>query len=155
MLDMYRMFVLPEGKIGEKGAEMMVNLGDEMAREVVAFLDLGKNDRVIEIGFGPGIGLETLAKTVSNGGVVGIDPSELMHRLASERNKNDIIIGRTKLFKGTVEDLPFEDNYFNGAIAMDNMHFWDDPLKGLKELKTCTIAGSKTSMFVYAIFWWN
>lgn len=143
MLDMYRMFVLPEGKIGEKGAEMMVNLGDEMAREVVAFLALGKNDRVIEIGFGPGIGLETLAKTVSNGGVVGIDPSELMHRLASERNKNDIIIGRTKLFKGTVEDLPFEDNYFNGAIAMDNMHFWDDPLKGLKELKRVLLPEAK------------
>lgn len=140
---MYRMFVVPEGKIGEKGAEMMVDLGDAMASEAVAFLDLGQKDCVIEIGFGPGIGLETLAKTVSNGSVVGIDPSELMHRLANERNKNAICIGTTKLFKGTVEDLPFEDNYFNGAIAMDNMHFWNDPLKGLKELKRVLLSGAK------------
>ncbi|MFD1770124.1 class I SAM-dependent methyltransferase [Sphingobacterium suaedae] len=125
MLDMYRMFVVPEGKSGEKGAKVMVDLGDAMAREVIALLGLKEEDRVIEIGFGPEIGLETLAKTVSQGTIVGIDPSELMHRLASERNKDSIVSGKITLIKGTVANLPFDDDYFNGAIAMDNMHFWN------------------------------
>lgn len=143
MYDIYRMFVVPEGNIGEKGAKMMLDLGDAMAREAIAFINLGQKDRVIEIGFGPGIGLETLAKTVSQGNVVGVDPSELMHGLASKRNLNRINIGKTSLFKGTVDDLPFEEDYFNGAIAMDNMHFWNEPLKGLKELKRVLLSGSK------------
>ncbi|QBQ41781.1 methyltransferase domain-containing protein [Sphingobacterium psychroaquaticum] len=143
MLDMYRMFVVPEGKSGEKGAKMMVDLGDAMAREAIPFLGLGQKDRVIEIGFGPGIGLETLVKTVSQGTIVGIDPSELMHRLASERNKDSIVSGKITLIKGTVENLPFDDDYFNGAIAMDNMHFWNEPLNGLTELKRVLLPGSK------------
>jgi len=143
MLDMYRMFVVPEGKSGEKGAEMMVDLGDAMAREAIPFLGLGQKDRVIEIGFGPGIGLETLVKTVSQGTIVGIDPSELMHRLASERNKDSIVSGKITLIKGTVENLPFDDDYFNGAMAMDNMYFWSDPLRGLTELKRVLLPGSK------------
>ena len=139
---MYRMFVVPDGKSGEKGAQMMIDLGDAMAREAIAFLDLGKQDRVIEIGFGPGIGLETLAKTASQGTVVGIDPSELMHQLASERNKDSIASGKINIIKGTVQNLPFDDDYFNGAVAMDNMHFWSEPLSGLIELKRVLLPGS-------------
>lgn len=140
---MYRMFVVPEVESGEKGAEMMVKLGNAMAREAVACLELGQKDRVIEIGFGPGIGLETLAKTVSNGRIVGIDPSELMHSLAKKRNINAINSDKINLFKGTVEHLPFDDNYFNGGLAMDNMHFWNDPLKGLIELKRVLLPRAK------------
>lgn len=140
---MYRMFVVPDGKSGEKGAKMMVDLGDAMARKAITFLGLGQQDRVIEIGFGPGIGLETLAKTVSQGTIIGIDPSELMHRLAGERNKDSIVAGKITLIKGTVENLPCDNDYFNGAIAMDNMHFWNEPLKGLKELKRVLLSGSK------------
>lgn len=57
MWDMYRMFVIPEGKWGEKGAATMVGSGDAMARQAVELLELRQNDRVLEIGFGPGIGL--------------------------------------------------------------------------------------------------
>ncbi len=140
---MYRMFVVPEGKRGEEGAAMMVSLGDVMARYAIGLLDLNPTDRVIEIGFGPGIGLETLAKAVPQGNVVGIDPSELMHRLAFERNAEIIQDGRMSLLKGTIDVLPFEDNTFNGALAMDNMHFWRDPLKALKELKRVLKPGGR------------
>ncbi|MBL1410059.1 class I SAM-dependent methyltransferase [Sphingobacterium faecale] len=143
MLDMYRMFVVPDGNWGEKGAAMMVDKGDTMAIKAVALLDLTKKDRVIEIGFGPGIALEVLAKIVTDGSVVGIDPSDLMHRLAAERNIEAINKGKIALFKGTVSHLPFDDNSFNGALAMDNMHFWNDPLNGLKELKRVLLPGSK------------
>lgn len=143
MFDIYRMFVVPEGKSGERGAKMMVNLGVAMAGEAIKILELEPKDNVIEIGFGPGIGLQTLAKIVSQGTVAGIDPSELMHRLAGKRNMEAINSGQINLFEGTVEHLPFENNYFNGALAMDNMHFWTDPLKGLKELQRVLLPGAK------------
>lgn len=143
MLDMYRMFVIPEGKWGEKGAVMMIGLGDTMAIQVVDLLALTRKSRVIEIGFGPGIALEILVKTVTNGSVTGIDPSDLMHKLAEQRNIKAINTGHLALIKDTATHLPFDDNTFDGALAMDNLHFWNDPLQSLRELKRVLIPGSK------------
>lgn len=143
MLDMYQMFVLPEGEWGEEGAAMMIGFGDTMAIQAVKLLALRRKDRVLEIGFGPGIALEVLAKTLTAGSVVGIDPSDLMNRLAEERNLKAINAGQIALFKGTLAHFSFDNNSFNGALAMDNMHFWSAPLNGLKELKRVLRPGSK------------
>lgn len=143
MLDMYRMFVVPEGKWGEEGAALMVDLGDDMSKNVVELLDLQPTDNVIEIGFGPGIGLETLAKVVTNGSIVGVDPSDVMHRLAGTRNAINIDKGQLSLLKGTVAALPFADTTFDAAISMDNMHFWKNPQQGLLELKRVLRPGGK------------
>ena len=67
MLDMYRMFVRPEGAPGEFGADLMERNGRPMADQAVARLELRPTDSVIEIGFGPGLGLEALARAVPGG----------------------------------------------------------------------------------------
>ena len=137
------MFVKPEGKWGQRGASMMVSLGDTMAIQAFEHLGLTPSDSAIEIGFGPGIGLQVLANALPGGTVTGIDPSNLMHKLAAERNVKAINSGRMALFKGTVSHLPFDDNNFNGALAMDNMHFWDDPLNAIKEVYRVLMPGAK------------
>ncbi|HFK5521432.1 TPA: class I SAM-dependent methyltransferase [Elizabethkingia anophelis] len=143
MFDIYRMFVKPEGKWGQRGASMMVSLGDTMAIQAFEHLGLTPSDSAIEIGFGPGIGLQVLANALPEGTVTGIDPSDLMHKLAAERNVKAIGSGRMALFKGTASNLPFDDNSFNGALAMDNMHFWDHPLNALKEVYRVLVPGAK------------
>lgn len=135
MLDMYRMFVRPEGAPGKLGADLMERNGGPMTREVVARLNLGLTDSVIEIGFGPGLGLEALARAVPQGYVAGIDHSALMYRRASARNATAIREGRMTLIEGTVDALPFETACFDAALAVDNLHFWPDRLSGLVELR--------------------
>ncbi|SCY75440.1 Methyltransferase domain-containing protein [Flavobacterium anhuiense] len=143
MLDMYRMFVKPEGKWGERGASMMVGLGNTMAIQAVELLGLAPTDHTLEIGFGPGIGLQALANALPEGTVTGIDPSDLMQRLATERNVMAIDAGRISLIKGTASHLPFNDNSFNGALAMDNMLFWEEPLSALNEVYRVLMPGAK------------
>ncbi|QPZ62121.1 class I SAM-dependent methyltransferase [Pseudomonas aeruginosa] len=134
MNDLYKMFVLPEGPLGEQGGDLMARTGRAMAQVAVSFLTVDSTDRVLEIGFGPGVGLELLSALVSEGQVVGVDPSETMHQMALARNAGAIRLGRLSLVKGSVGALPFSDGSFNAALAIDNMHFWTDPLAGLKEL---------------------
>lgn len=74
MSDICRMFVRPEGNDGERGADLMEQYGDAMAQAAVAHLAPAPADRVIEIGFGPGLGLQVLARTLVHGHVTGVDP---------------------------------------------------------------------------------
>ncbi|MGJ4931555.1 class I SAM-dependent methyltransferase [Bradyrhizobium sp. HKCCYLS2038] len=142
MTNPYRMFVRPEGIDGERGIDLMEQLGDGMANEAVANLRLTPTDEVIEIGFGPGIALQILLQTVQQGHVTGVDPSRLMHRHAGLRNETAIRAGRIKLIEGTVDALPFAAASFDAALAMDNLHFWPDRLAGLKELRRVLRPGS-------------
>lgn len=142
MYQLNHMFVSPEGKAGELGADLMERNGGPMAQEAVARLGLGPTDRVIEIGFGPGLGLEAIAVAVPHGHVTGVDRSALMHRRAATRNATTIREGRMSLVVGTVASLPFVDVSFDAALAVDNLHFWSDRLGGLRELRRVLRPGS-------------
>ena len=113
----------------------MARMGGSMAADAVHRLAPMLSDEVIEIGFGPGVGLSTLSKAVPGGHVVGVDPSETMHRQATKRNADAIREGRISLVSGTVAALPFPDKSFDAGMAIDNLHFWPDPLAGLAQLQ--------------------
>ncbi|MDV6343026.1 class I SAM-dependent methyltransferase [Nitrosomonas sp. Is37] len=93
------------------------------------------NDRVLEIGFGPGVGIELLADSVSLGKVAGIDPSEEMLEQTKDRNATGIATGRVELLRGSVERLPFEKAMFDKALAINSMQVWPDALAGLQETR--------------------
>jgi ubiquinone/menaquinone biosynthesis C-methylase UbiE len=136
MYDMYRMFVHPDGRPGEAGARLMARTGPPMARRAAALLAIDDPAaRILEIGFGPGIGIATLAETVPRGHVTGVDPSRVMHRHAERRNAKAIRDGRVTLVEAGAEDLPFPADSFDAAMMIDNLHFWPDPLAGLTELR--------------------
>lgn len=53
---------------------------------VVSLMEVQPNDRILEIGFGPGVAIEKLSYLVTTGFVAGIDASEIMVRQARKRN---------------------------------------------------------------------
>jgi ubiquinone/menaquinone biosynthesis C-methylase UbiE len=67
--------------------------------------------------------------------VVGVDPSQTMHRHASERNADAIRDGRIVLMEGTADALPLPDESVDAAMVIDNLHFWPDRRAGLAELR--------------------
>ncbi|MCY1290785.1 Ubiquinone/menaquinone biosynthesis C-methyltransferase UbiE [compost metagenome] len=142
MYEIYHMFVLPQGKAGEAGADLMEQYGGPMAQEAVKTLGPAPTDRVVEIGFGPGLGLQSLACVVTEGHITGVDPASLMHKRAASRNADAIAQGRMSLVRATAASLPFADGTFDGALSVDNLHFWPDPLSGLQEVKRVLRIGS-------------
>ena len=100
----------------------------------VSLLDVQPSDRVLEIGFGPGIAVRELARRATRGQVVGIDHSEVMRAQAARRNAAAIRAGRVSLTVASVEDPPHFEHPFDKILAVNNMGMWPEPALRLKEL---------------------
>ena len=100
----------------------------------VSLMDVQPSDRVLEIGFGPGIAVREIARRATRGEVVGIDRSAVMRAQAARRNAPEIRAGRVSLTVASVEDLPAFDRPFDKILAVNNMGMWPEPGVRLKEL---------------------
>jgi SAM-dependent methyltransferase len=128
-----RMFGRPQGKLGKLGGIIMARTNRKMAALAIDLLGIHPSDRVLEVGFGPGVGIELLAETA--GRVAGVDPSEEMVAQATARNATAIKAGRVEIRQGSVERLPFRDEVFDCSLAVNSMQVWPDPTAGLREIR--------------------
>jgi ubiquinone/menaquinone biosynthesis C-methylase UbiE len=100
----------------------------------VSLMDVQPSDRVLEIGFGPGIAVREIARRATRGEVIGIDRSAVMRAQAARRNAAAIRAGRVSLIVASVEDRPAFDHPFDKILAVNNMGMWPEPTVRLKEL---------------------
>jgi len=100
----------------------------------VSLMDVQASDRVLEIGFGPGIAIREIARRATRGQVVGIDRSAVMGAQAGRRNAAAIRAGRVSLVVASIEDPPAFDRPFDKILAVNNMGMWSEPALRLREL---------------------
>jgi SAM-dependent methyltransferase len=119
----------------------MANRGSNIARNewAVDLLELDASDHVLEIGFGPGLAIGAMARTVTAGCVVGIDHSPVMVRTAQRRNMRAVRAGRVHLIAAGAEDLPRRElafaEPFDRILAANSIGFWPDPVEQLRSLR--------------------
>jgi ubiquinone/menaquinone biosynthesis C-methylase UbiE len=106
-------------------------------RWVVSLLDVQPTDRVLEIGFGPGIAIAELSRRVGDsGGVYGIDHSDVMLRQAARRNGAAIAAGRVTLTRASADQLPPTlGGPFDAILTVNSLGFWPAPAERLDELR--------------------
>lgn len=109
-----------DGFSGWVAAKVMERQNAYAEQEAVQRLDPQPGERVLVIGFGPGMGLHCLLKSQVQY-VVGVDPSQVMYDAASKRNSVDILGGRLKLLKCEAADLTEDYGPFDGAIAVHTL----------------------------------
>jgi ubiquinone/menaquinone biosynthesis C-methylase UbiE len=141
-----RMFGRPEGLLGRLGGVILARSNRKFAQEVVAFLNIRASEKVLEVGFGPGVGIELLARAATKGRIAGIDPSEEMIKQAAARNAAAIRTGAVDLRRGTVDSMPFEDNAFDVVLAINSMQVWLDVDAGLREIRRVLRPGGRTAL---------
>jgi ubiquinone/menaquinone biosynthesis C-methylase UbiE len=130
-----RTFGLPQGILGRLGGIVMARMNTDGGAWATDLLEIGPSDSVSEVGFGPGVAIQRLARLASAGHVTGIDASREMVAQARARNAADIQSGRVDLRHGSVESLPFADNSFDKALAINSMQVWPDAVTGLREIR--------------------
>jgi ubiquinone/menaquinone biosynthesis C-methylase UbiE len=129
----------PRGTAGSAAGWVMAHRSSNRQRNkwVVSLLDVQPADRVLEIGFGPGLAIAELARRVGvSGHVYGIDHSDVMLRQAARRNAAAIAAGRVTLTKASVDHLPPAlGDPFDAILAVNSLGFWPAPAERLGELR--------------------
>jgi ubiquinone/menaquinone biosynthesis C-methylase UbiE len=141
-----RTFGRPKGILGRLGGVIMARANQQCAAWVIDLLDIQPHDSVLEVGFGPGVGVQLLAKSASAGYVAGVDYSEEMVEQATARNVQAIESGRVDLRHGSVERLPFADNTFDKALAINSLQVWPDAVAGLREMRRVIKTGGRIAL---------
>jgi ubiquinone/menaquinone biosynthesis C-methylase UbiE len=130
-----RTFGRPKGLLGRLGGTIMARSNKKCAAWVIELLRIQSKDAVLEVGFGPGVGIQHLARSAPDGLVAGVDASEVMVAQAKARNARAIETKRVDLRHGTVDSLPFQANTFDKALAINSMQVWPDSRAGLQEIR--------------------
>jgi ubiquinone/menaquinone biosynthesis C-methylase UbiE len=144
---MENMFCEPKGALGRFGGQLM-SQDRWLPAWVLDLLEIDPADSVLEVGSGPGLGLQLAAARAHQGRAVGVDMSETMLEMAHRRNSAQIEAGRIELHLGTVEKLPFNDATFDKALTMNSLHLWPNPVAGLMEVRRTLRTGGRIAVAI-------
>ena len=125
----------------------MAFANDEPNRIAIDALKLQPTDQVLELGFGPGWGLRTIAARV-HGRVCGVDQSDRMLRQAASINEVAIRRGRVLLVKGPFNPLPWIDSTFNKILLVNVAYFFDASGRDMAEVYRVLTEGGRVVIYV-------
>lgn len=93
-------------------------------------LNIGPDDRVLEIGCGPGVAAALVCDRLTSGKLTAIDRSEKAITAAEKRNQAHIAAGKAEFRVMALEDAAL-DGRFDTVFAVNVNVFWTQPGRGL------------------------
>lgn len=103
-----------------------------LAPQVAEFAGVRGQQRVLDVGCGPGALTGELVTRLGPAAVTAVDPSEPFVAAARARNPG------VEVLQASAEHLPFPDQAFDAALAQLVVHFMPDPVAGLAEMARVT-----------------
>jgi SAM-dependent methyltransferase len=135
MKKMVKQAAMPTGRFGAFCARLMNVSHSSVTRWGLGHISINKNDMILDIGCGGGRTVNTLAKIATEGKVYGIDYSQTSVAVSTSKNKKLIEKGQVKILHASVDSLPFSDNMFDLATAVESYYFWPDLIDNLREIR--------------------
>ena len=133
-------FALPHGPLGRAAGRLMGRTNRPTAEAMVRRLGLTGSERVLEIGFGPGVALELIVHSAAS--VAGVDPSETMLAMARRR------VPSAGLRAAGVSFLPWPDAFFDRICSMNSIMLWPDLPRELAEVTRVAAEGPRAVIAV-------
>lgn len=126
-------FAKPQGKAGEFFTLAMNVINFKLYNAVYNFVPKDEGAKILDVGFGNGDMLKRLSEKL-DAQFYGIDISEDMRTASTKANAKAIAEERMFLKTAAVEDIPFEDGFFDTVYTINTVYFWQDPHKALDEV---------------------
>src|SRR5256714_9940905 len=115
----------------------------QLSAQLADLAGIERGQRVIDIGSGPGALTTELVRRLGADAVAAADPSEPFVEAARERHPGvDVRLA-------PAEDLPFDNDSFDAALAQLVVHFMADPIAGLAEMARVTHPGGVVAACVW------
>src|SRR6266851_5472163 len=94
-------------------------------------MNLALDENVLDVGSGAGWLVRLIAERVPEGRVIGMDISDEMVRRARRRY---VDVENAMFVIGSVDEIPWDANFFTRAISVESAYYWPDPARGLREI---------------------
>ncbi|MCB0972761.1 MAG: class I SAM-dependent methyltransferase [Acidimicrobiales bacterium] len=108
------------------------------ARLAVELADVGPDDRLVDIGCGPGVAVDLARRTGAE--VIGVDPASVMLRLARLRWRG----GPNVTWRvGAAEAVPVDDAWATVAWSLSTVHHWVHLGAGIDEVHRILVPGGR------------
>jgi SAM-dependent methyltransferase len=95
---------------------------------------IDQNFTILDVGCGGGRTIQKLAAQASNGKIYGVDYAEGSVAMSRKKNADSIQAGRVKIKRASVSQLPFADNKFDLATAIETQYYWPDLPNDMQEI---------------------
>jgi SAM-dependent methyltransferase len=138
----------PTGGAGSIVGWLMALVNDEPNRLAADALDLGPGERVLELGFGPGWSLRTIAARARGTRVYGVDQSARMLKQATRMNEVAVSSGRMVLVQGPFSPLPWIDEMFDKILLVNVLYFFDSDGQDIAEVYRVLRSGGRLVIYV-------
>jgi ubiquinone/menaquinone biosynthesis C-methylase UbiE len=125
----------PAGETGKLVADEMNISHYELTSWGLEKIDIKPDSIILDIGCGGGRTVNRLALLAPKGKVFGIDYSNDCVNWSIEFNKELIDSGKVEVQNASVEKIPFEDNKFDLALAVETVYFWPNLLENFSEIR--------------------
>jgi len=119
-------FKKPRGLFGIFTSNMMIKGNQKNYDRLIIDLNVQPYNKILEIGFGPGIGIRTIIEACPTCTVHGIDFSKLMYKKASKYNEQFIKAERVKLYCADFLKDPVLDNDYDKIFCLNVVYFWNE-----------------------------
>jgi len=121
---------------GEEGVETIKNMNENhqpISEFAFKCVDVGTNDRILDIGCGGGVNIEKFLKLTDNN-VEGIDYSDVSVKESAKRNQKAIGDKRCRIIQADVSKMPIDDEVYDLVSAFETIYFWPDIENTFKEV---------------------
>jgi cyclopropane fatty-acyl-phospholipid synthase-like methyltransferase len=116
----------PSGLFGRLVSIMMDRRNRAFYETIIKELDLKSGDRIYEIGYGPGLGINLIANRITGCSIEGIDFSELMYNQAAKRNRKFVDAGIVNLRFGDLLTSAVDNEQYDKIFCVNVIYFWSD-----------------------------
>ena len=121
---------------GEEGIQAIENMNENhkpISEFAFESINVGENDKILDIGCGGGVNIEKFLKLTANN-VDGLDYSEVSLSQSVKRNKKAVEDGRCRVIKANVINMPIEDGMYDLVSAFETIYFWPGIENAFKEV---------------------
>lgn len=132
----FKQFAKPTGWFGHVIGKVLATSNQEINEWTISQLEINSNERVLEIGYGPGTAIEHIYTKYPDTTIAGIDVSDVMCEQASSRNEEGIKEGRIDLRQSNVTNLPTFDDAFHKVFTVNNYTLWDNQIECLQTIRS-------------------
>src|SRR5262245_6566840 len=124
----------PTGVLGRRVARVMNITHSALTDWGLSHVNIGRADRILDVGCGGGRTIQKLAAIATNGRVNGLDYSSASIDVARQTNADLIAAGRVTVGQGSVAALPFAGRTFDLVTAIETHYYWPDLDGSMREI---------------------